>query len=589
MMAGAADVAAIPWHCIASGATWQAADCPSARRVALSQVSAITAPGNPTGLTGTVVGARVTLSWLGPSTGDLPTSYIIEAGSAPGRVDLANFDIGSNAPTFVTDGVPPGTYFVRVRARNNAGVSAPSNDVAVIVTGSGGCTPAAPTSLVATATGSTVTLQWTAPGGSCGATAYIVEAGSAPGLSNLANFNTGSTATTFVAMGVGAGTFYIRVRAANGANASAPSGEATLVVGGCSMPGAPAGLTGSVNGTTVSLSWGSVAGATSYVLEAGTAPGQSNLAVLDLGSATTLTATAGAGTYYVRVKAKNACGTSVASNEFTLTVPGGTCAFTVNPMTPSVPSGGGGVTVGVTAPSNCAWTAVSNASFITITSGAGGSGNGTVMLLVAPNPGATSRTGTLTIAGQTVTVSQAGTTASCTFSLSISSATLTAVGGTQAIGVTASAPTCAWTAQSSATFVTIASGSPGTGNGTVTLGIKSNGGAERTATVTIAGLSVGITQGAPLPTADLNSGCPQQAAAPTTDTSIQFINLLTNVPLTVFNPTPTGPADSFIVPPESGVAKQTKVKTIWQISTPTNPCLASYTATATPGSAIVRP
>jgi len=588
MIAAAADVASVPWHCVATGAGWQAADCQAPRRVGLSSVAALTAPGSPTGLTASVVGARVTLSWLGPSTGDLPTSYIIEAGSGPGRVDLANFNTGSTAATFVTDGVPPGTYFVRVRAGNSAGVSAASNEVVVAVVGSGGCTPGAPTNLTASATGSTVTLQWAAPVGTCVPTSYVIEAGSAPGLSNLASFNTGSTATSIVAAGVGAGTYYVRVRAVNGNGISVPSGEATLVVGGCSVPGAPAGLTGSANGTAVTLSWGGVAGATSYVLEVGTASGQSNLAVIDLGSATTLSATAGAGTYYVRVKAKNSCGTSSASNEIVLTVPGGTCTFTVNPTTQSVPSGGGGVSVSVGAPSNCAWTAASNASFITITSGASGGGNGTVVLAVAPNPGATTRTGTVTIAGQSVTISQAGTTASCTFSLSLTSATLAAVGGPQTVGVFASAPTCPWTADSSAPFVVIASGGSGTGNGTVALTVKANGGAQRTATVTIAGIPLPITESAPLPSLSTNAGCPQQSDTPTNSTSIQFINLMTNVPITVFNPTPSGNMDSFMVPPESGVLKNTLVKTIWQVSTPTNPCKSSYTATATAGSAVVQ-
>ena len=128
------------------------------------------------------------------------------------------------------------------------------------------------------------------------------------------------------------------------------------------------------------------------------------------------------------------------------------------------------------------------------------------------------------------------------------------------------------------------------GNGTVALTIKANGGAQRSATVTIAGLSLGISQAAPFPTADVNSGCPQQSAAPTDQTSIQFINLLTNVPITVFNPTPGGNLDQSIIPPESGLTQPTKVKTIWQISIPTSPCLASYTAPPLTGSsAIVRP
>ena len=70
----------------------------------------------------------------------------------------------------------------------------------------------------------------------------------------------------------------------------------------------------------------------------------------------------------------------------------------------------GGLTgiVSVTAATGSAWTATSNASWITVTSGSGGNGAGTVVYAVAVNTGASSRTGTLTIAGQTFTVTQAG-------------------------------------------------------------------------------------------------------------------------------------------------------------------------------------
>jgi Zn-dependent metalloprotease len=88
---------------------------------------------------------------------------------------------------------------------------------------------------------------------------------------------------------------------------------------------------------------------------------------------------------------------------------GGTCTFAINPNSSSQPAGGGTGSVSVTAGAGCAWTAVSNATFITITAGSSGTGNGTVNYSVANNTGTSSRTGTLTIAGRTFTVTQAGT------------------------------------------------------------------------------------------------------------------------------------------------------------------------------------
>lgn len=188
--------------------------------------------------------------------------------------------------------------------------------------------PGAPSGLATSSSGSSVTLSWVAPTSGGAPTAYIIEAGSSMGASNLANFSTGNTATTFSSSGVGAGSYFVRVKATNAAGTSPASNEALLVVGGggCTgAPGAPGGLTiVSNSGGTVTFSWSAAAGGpTSYVIEAGSTSGAANLANSDLGStATTFTATGvGRGTYFVRVKGKNACGTGAASNEVTLVVP----------------------------------------------------------------------------------------------------------------------------------------------------------------------------------------------------------------------------------------------------------------------------
>jgi Zn-dependent metalloprotease len=90
---------------------------------------------------------------------------------------------------------------------------------------------------------------------------------------------------------------------------------------------------------------------------------------------------------------------------------GNPCAgASISPTSASQPAAGGTGSVGVTASASCSWTAVSNAAFITITAGSSGNGNGTVTYSVAANTATTSRTGTLTVAGLTFMVTQAGTT-----------------------------------------------------------------------------------------------------------------------------------------------------------------------------------
>lgn len=95
--------------------------------------------------------------------------------------------------------------------------------------------------------------------------------------------------------------------------------------------------------------------------------------------------------------------------------PGGTpsCTFSLASSSVSPPATATTGSVGVTASVNtCAWTAASNASWITITGGSSGTGSGTVSYSVAANTSASPRSGTMTIAGQTFTVNQAGASTS---------------------------------------------------------------------------------------------------------------------------------------------------------------------------------
>ena len=78
------------------------------------------------------------------------------------------------------------------------------------------------------------------------------------------------------------------------------------------------------SGGTVTFTWGpSSGGPTTYIIEAGSTAGATNLANADLGStATSYTAFGvGRGTYFVRLRARNGCGTSPVSNELVLVVP----------------------------------------------------------------------------------------------------------------------------------------------------------------------------------------------------------------------------------------------------------------------------
>jgi uncharacterized protein (TIGR03437 family) len=82
------------------------------------------------------------------------------------------------------------------------------------------------------------------------------------------------------------------------------------------------------------------------------------------------------------------------------------CAYTLNPSTILVAAAGGSAVLNVSAPAGCQWTAATNSTWVAIVSGAAGSGNGQVFYSVVPNPDATRRTGSMTIAGSQVSVIQ---------------------------------------------------------------------------------------------------------------------------------------------------------------------------------------
>ena len=90
-----------------------------------------------------------------------------------------------------------------------------------------------------------------------------------------------------------------------------------------------------------------------------------------------------------------------------LTTPSSGCAFTLGASSASFAKTAGLNTVAVTTGAGCVWEATSNAPWITVNSGALGFGSNTVEYGVSTNSGAV-RTGTLTIAGQTFTITQAG-------------------------------------------------------------------------------------------------------------------------------------------------------------------------------------
>jgi hypothetical protein len=199
-------------------------------------------PNPPRALTAVVHGNNATLTWLSPSTGTPPLGYLVEASVSSGGPVIATFLVIE--PSIVLNAIPDGVYYLRVRAGNAEGLSAPSNELALRIPTNGtpcASPPNAPTGLRASVVGTMVTVSWSAATG-CAATGYLVQAGAAAGASDLAVLNAG--ASTSVSVSAPQGTYFVRVVAVNAFGVSVASNEIVVAVAG------PLDLSGRWTGTS---------------------------------------------------------------------------------------------------------------------------------------------------------------------------------------------------------------------------------------------------------------------------------------------------------------------------------------------------
>jgi hypothetical protein len=178
----------------------------------------------------------------------------------------------------------------------------------------------------------------------------------------------------------------------------------------------------------------------------------------------------------------------------------GACIYTVVPTARSFPAAGGISTATVTTPSGCSWTASSPLSWITVSMTdyygqrvTSISGNGAVRYTVAPNSGAL-RTGSVNVAGQTVTVTQSASGSSgCTYSVSPATKSYDHNASSDSVSITSGAG-CSWTASANVSWITFTN-SQGSGNGSATYSVAANTtGSGRSGTITAAGRTVSVTQ-----------------------------------------------------------------------------------------------
>jgi hypothetical protein len=300
-----------------------------------TSVATSEAIGAPTNLVATVTGTSVSLAWNAPADATAGTTYLIEVGGASG---LSNFGRFPSFATSFAGAAPNGTYYVRIRAVDAQGVQSQqtSNEAIVTVTPSGNpdlfFAPANPANgRVGDPYFHSFCGLPNSNGANCSGLPGVLSGGVPPYHFQL------DTAGGFPPIGV--------TLAPNGALTGTPSGAVTnhafkvcavdttgvnrcptvtITIAPrqtCTAPAAPTGMTATANGTTLTVSWTGSAGATSYILEVGTASGAANAFSGDIGGLTSMTVpNVALGTYYFRVRAKNGCGESGASNEASVTI-----------------------------------------------------------------------------------------------------------------------------------------------------------------------------------------------------------------------------------------------------------------------------
>lgn len=291
-------------------------------------ITLITAPPTPVASAATSINqSSFTANWSASAT---TNKYFLDVATDAGFTNkLANWDnkdVGNvTSYSVTTDLNASTTYYYRIRAANNYGVSVSSNTITVLTA------PLPPSAQAASLISqSAFSANWDA---SAGATKYFLD------VATTSNFSTGTFITGYQNLDVGSVTiyavssninsgitYYYRIRSNNGDGTSTNSNVITV----STIPPNPTALAAtSITQSSFTAKWNRSTGATNYFIDvsanAGFTSFVTNWENVSIGNDTLKsinTNLAGGTTYYYRVQSENTGGISGNSNSISaLTIP----------------------------------------------------------------------------------------------------------------------------------------------------------------------------------------------------------------------------------------------------------------------------
>jgi hypothetical protein len=175
-------------------------------------------PSAPANFQGVVSGSALWLAWKNTFTGGQPTGIQMDvSGPVTASIPLPL------AESWSLPGMPSGTFTLRLRAVNGAGVSSQSSSVTVTAPSKSCSSPRVPSGYQAYRAGNSVVMLWDTPSGGTPATGYaITVSGSYNG-----TFPTGGQSFAAAAP---PGTYHLSVRAMNGCGAGPSTAVQTVVI-----------------------------------------------------------------------------------------------------------------------------------------------------------------------------------------------------------------------------------------------------------------------------------------------------------------------------------------------------------------------